>query len=370
MPRRQAPEDHLINCLHRAALDRVGWQHFVSALELEFNGAKASIHGAMGPRKSPFLSVSGSFDPDFALSYLAHYQHINPFMPLSAAIPEGQVRMSPSDITQEKLRSTEFYNDWLRPQEDLSFAVALKSNPHQGRTVVLSLNIRQQDCDKFAVRAQQVLERLEPHVSHAFQVAETISTLSARSRNFDGSNSWAGGMLMLDEKLSLLWAEPEAISHDGEVFRVNALNRVTFCDSAVQHWATAVSRSHGKAAGLHYSVQGTGGWRIRFVKGMEEHIYLPSPFFGGCQFSKAGNLFLLSKQIQAAPLQKVLQARFGLTSTEVKIAEAISSGQSTEEIAAARQVSRHTVRNQVRSVLDKMDARHRIDVTRILMNII
>ena len=369
MPKPQAPEDHLINCLHRAALDRVGWHQFVSALEVEFNGAKASIHGTVGPSKPPFLSVSGSFDPDFALSYLAHYQNVNPFMPLSAEIPERQVRMSPSDIPQEKLRRTEFYNDWLRPQEDLSFAVALKSSPYQGRTLVLSLNIRQRDCDKFALRAQQVLERLEPHVSHAFQVAETISMLSAHSRNFDGGRSWAGGMLILDEKLSLLWAEPKAISHDGEVFRVNSFRRVTFCDSAVQQWATAVSRSHDKAAGLPNAVQGTGGWQIRFIRGMEENTCLPSPIFGGCQFSKDGNLFLLSKQIQAAPLERVLQARFGLTSTEAEIAKAISSGQSTEEIAAARHVSRHTVRNQVRSVLDKMDARHRIDVTRILMNL-
>ena len=42
--------------------------------------------------------------------------------------------------------------DWLRPQDDLSLAVALKSRPYHDRTVVLSLNIRRRDGDQVALR--------------------------------------------------------------------------------------------------------------------------------------------------------------------------------------------------------------------------
>lgn len=366
MPTSQPSEDQLIGCLHQAALDRAGWQAFVSALEQVFGGAKASIHGATGPKNAPFLSVSGSFDPTFARSYVAHYQRINPFMPLSAALPPGRARVSPMDLPDEKLRRTEFYNDWLRPQDDLSLAVALKSRPYHDRTVVLSLNIRRQDGDQVALRAQQMLDRLEPHVSHAFQVAEIISSMSARHGQPKGHHGEAGGLLMMDDRLSLIWAEPDAILQDGEVFRLNPFHKVTFRDSAVQEWAKAVCQTSGKTGRLSCVAQTADGWQIRFVSA-EENPRLPSPFFGGTSFAGPRNLFLLSKPRQAAPPQMVLQVRFGLTSTEAEIATAIAKGRSTNEIAAERQVSHHTVRNQVRAVLDKMDARHRIDVTRMLM---
>lgn len=362
MPSSALPEDPLIAHLHRAALDRAGWQDFVLALEQRFGGAKASIHGAARPSDAPFLSVAGSFDPAFTQSYLAHYHRINPFMPLSAAIPQGRARVSPMDLPDEVLRRTEFYNDWLRPQEDLSIAVAVKSRPQGNRSLVLSLNIRRRDGDRAALRAQRLLDRLEPHLSHASQVAEIVSALSLHGGQAGAGD---GGLMMVDDGLSLVWADAGATLQEGRVFRLDPFNRLMFLDGAVQDWARAACRASGGAKPLARAVQGADGWQVRLVQ-PGDGPGLPSPFFGGHCFARPRILFVLSRPVEAPSRLSHLQSRFDLTPAEAEVAAAVAEGLSTAEIARTRQASLHTVRNQIRSVLAKMDARHRIDVARIL----
>ncbi|WP_207102434.1 helix-turn-helix transcriptional regulator [Paracoccus shandongensis] len=362
MPNPALPEDPLIAHLHRAALDRGGWHDFVLALEQRFGGAKASIHGAAGSSDAPFLSVAGSFDPAFAQSYLAYYHRINPFMPLSAALPQGGARVSPMDLPEEALRRTEFYNDWLRPQDDLSIAVAVKSRSHGNRSLVLSLNIRRRDGDRAALRAQHLLDRLEPHLSHAFQVAEIVSALSLQSGQAGAGD---GGLMMVDDGLSLVWADAGAALQEGRVFRLDPFNRLMFLNGAVQDWARAACRTSGGAKPLARAVQAADGWQVRLVL-PGDGPGLPSPFFGGHCFARPRILFVLSRLVEVPSRLLHLQSRFGLTPAEAEVAAAIAQGLTTAEIALARQASLHTVRNQIRSVLAKMDARHRIDVARIL----
>ena len=363
MPRSAPPDYLLMTHLHRAAIDPAGWQEFVLVLERQV-GAKASIHGVSTLSDAPFVAVSGSFDPDFIQSYLAHFHRINPFMPLSAAIPHGRARVSPMDLPEEILRRTEFYNDWLRPQEDLSIAVAVKSRPHGNRSLVLSLNIRRRDGDRVALRAQRLLDRLEPHLSHAFQVSEIISALSVNRRQVDEADGSVGGLLMVDDRLSLIWADPGAMTQAGAVFRLDPFHTLVFRDDAVQDWAKAVCRTCDGSKGHAPVMQTADGWQIRFLR-PDENSGLPSPFFGGYCFARPRILLVLSRR-QQPPLSALVQSRFRLTRAEAEIAVAIAQGMTTDEIAVARHVSRHTVRNQIRSVLDKMAARRRIDVARTL----
>lgn len=358
MTRLTPPDDALIACLHRAALDPAGWLDFALELERRMGGAKASIHGVAQLQDAPFLSVAGSFDPASAQSYLAHFHRINPFMPLSAAIPNGRARVSPMDLPDDALRRTEFYNDWLRPQEDLAIAVALKSRSHAGRSLVVSLNIRRRDGDRAALRAQRLLDRLEPHLFHAFQVSEVVSALSL------GAEADGGGLMMVDDALSLIWADKGVLSQEGAVFRLDPFRRVVFRDGTARDWARAVCGGGSRAASLAPDIRAADGWHVRLTR--PRGGAFPSLFFGGHPLARPRVLFLLSRPRPERSAQMLLQSRFGLTAAEAGIAEAVAQGRTTAEIAAARQVSLHTVRNQVRAVLDKTGARHRVDVARIL----
>jgi DNA-binding CsgD family transcriptional regulator len=377
----QQPEDALISHLQQGSLDPVGWQNFVLELERNCGGAKASLHGVSDTLPNPILAVAGSFAPDFSASYLAHYHRLNPFMALSASLPQAKVRISPTDLPDAALRQTEFYQDWLRPQEDLALAVAVRTRPHENRSVVLSLNLRRRDGFEAALRAQQVLARLEPHLTHAFRVAEIVSALKIGGtvvpqlrQGKEETSARTGGLVMLDDRLTLVWAEAGALQQEGSVFQLDPFQRVRFRDGAVQNWVRTMVRATGRGERAAFplipspplSLSMKSGWQIGLV-GAADGLALSSPFFGRHGLARPRTLFLLSLPRTSSIPTAALQARFGLTNAEAQIAFAIAQGLTTAEMAERRQVSLHTVRNQVRTVLTKMEARHRIDVARILL---
>ena len=71
----------------------------------------------------------------------------------------------------------------------------------------------------------------------------------------------------------------------------------------------------------------------------------------------------------APPEQALAQAlaqAFGLTAAEAAIALAIWDGASTSDIAEQRKTSLNTVRNQIRAILHKTEARHCADLVWIV----
>lgn len=65
-------------------------------------------------------------------------------------------------------------------------------------------------------------------------------------------------------------------------------------------------------------------------------------------------------------VQHKLMTQFGITSSEAIVAVMLWSGALLSEIADQRRVSVHTVRNQVKSAMAKINARRQSDLTRII----
>jgi len=68
----------------------------------------------------------------------------------------------------------------------------------------------------------------------------------------------------------------------------------------------------------------------------------------------------------AAPLTELLTGLFDLTGAEVHVASGIATGGSVEEIAAARAVSRETVRTQLKSILAKTGTSRQVELALLL----
>jgi DNA-binding CsgD family transcriptional regulator len=88
-------------------------------------------------------------------------------------------------------------------------------------------------------------------------------------------------------------------------------------------------------------------------------------------FTRAAAILVLTKASEK-PTQalSLLQALFDLSATEAHIAARISAGRSAEHIALADAKSVDTVRNQVKSVLQKTGCRRQVDLVRLLTQLI
>lgn len=88
-------------------------------------------------------------------------------------------------------------------------------------------------------------------------------------------------------------------------------------------------------------------------------------------FTRAAAILVLTKASER-PTQAIslLQALFDLSATEADIAARISAGRSAEHIALADAKSIDTVRNQLKSVLQKTGCRRQVDLVRLLTQLI
>jgi len=365
----------IVSSLHRAALDPRGWGDVFSGIRGRLDGSKLSLHGHDRRTGAIFLSGASGYEPEFAEGYLSYYHSINPFVPKSELLPLGVARQSNADIPPEDLFRSEFYNDWMRPQEDLVGAVAIRTRPVGSRSWVLSLNIRRRDWSRLEGRALRLLDALEPHLSHAFQVSEVMNRLTGQivAATADALQpGMSGGVIVTDHNRYVLWADDGAIRLHPSLLRIDVLGRLRFGDDRAEEWAEATLRQNGKLSGRAplgvTFTQGSQKWDIRAVKILDPNQPVPQ-FPGGQQNSWASSertVFLISRRSGIAPPEQALAQAFGLSMAEAEIALAIWDGASTSEIVDQRKTSLNTVRNQIRAVLHKMDARHRADLVRIV----
>lgn len=361
-----ADEQALIASLHSAALDPLGWQEFILLLEGALPGVAATLFGVDGNRRRlTYVTTGGGIGPEGLRAFADYYNTINPFNSYLVQVLPGTTRRSVLDVPDDVLLRTEFYNDWLLPQDNLAGGVALKTQTHQDRALIIAVNIRRHYRATTDQRTQKLLDRLQPHVTHAFRVSETIAEL--RSRQMLGITGLVpgqlGGTVICDHNLLIIWADPGVTSMLGGPLRIDRIGRLGFADPKAQLWAAnlAAALGNGRAPFGTMHSHDLGGWTIRAISGAAPT--LSSPLFPGV-FQTAGwpdrqLAFVISRRDQICSIEGHLIRRFQLSAAEASIAALIGQGCSTAEVARTRQVSLHTVRNQIRAILQKMDARDR-----------
>ncbi|WP_170297771.1 LuxR C-terminal-related transcriptional regulator [Paracoccus litorisediminis] len=202
-------------------------------------------------------------------------------------------------------------------------------------------------------------------MTHAFRVSETIAELRSRQMlDITGQvPDQQGGTVICDHNLLIIWADHGVTSMLGGPLRIDRIGRLGFADPQAQLWAANLGAAlgNGRAPFGTMHSHDLGGWTIRAISSAAPA--LGSPLFPGV-FQTAGwpdrqLAFVISRRDQICSVQGHLIRRFQLSAAEASIAALIGQGCSTAEIARTRQVSLHTVRNQIRAILHKMDARDR-----------
>jgi DNA-binding CsgD family transcriptional regulator len=88
-------------------------------------------------------------------------------------------------------------------------------------------------------------------------------------------------------------------------------------------------------------------------------------------FNRCSAILVLTQPVEGpANATPLLQALFDLTATEADLAARIAAGQTTDEIASREGKSVSTVRNQLKSVLEKTSCRRQADLAGLLARLI
>jgi DNA-binding CsgD family transcriptional regulator len=83
--------------------------------------------------------------------------------------------------------------------------------------------------------------------------------------------------------------------------------------------------------------------------------------------SAAAALFVSDPERSVGGIDEVLRGYYGLTPAEVRLAALLMDGRSLEEAAEHLELSRHTVRSQVKRIFSKTETRRQSELVRLLL---
>lgn len=242
----------------------------------------------------------------------------------------------------------------------------------QGRELGLFLNVhRPRRSGAFDEREAAFLRSLLPHLQQALSVHQQWRALRqqtlARTLALDAVDQ---PCLALDARGRVRWANPAADTllsqGDGLCLRAG----VVAAQEPAEHQAlhAALRRSLGGRG--HPSVSGL---RLRLTRRANRPLHLTMLAVPPGDSDQPGSSEVLcvldDPRGERLPPAGLLEARYGLTPAECRVALAVAQGQGAEDIAAQGQVSVGTVRNQLKQVLSKTGTHRQAALVRLLLSL-
>jgi DNA-binding CsgD family transcriptional regulator len=349
--------DRIVNAIYRAGLDPAAWDEFVSTLCAHTSQhIYWGFHGYDRVTEQALVVIGENFSPEAVTAYFNHYGEQNPWIPEAMRLPSGTVCDGRDLVAEEDLFRTEFYNDWLVPNENISIGSGAIIHNDATRAALLAGNIRRKDEDRFHGSVTTLIARLAPHLERAIELNRAINIERASPR-VDNPN--ASFVLAAD-------ASPIACSPSGTdmmdqraVLSLDPRGRLRFYDRRAQSiFAKALDAIEvGQLDAL------PTGFRAETAEGAVLTCII-SPAGGSAPASSvaqtifsavapAAVLVIVDPSAHPHLCRQALCTAFGLTQAEAELAEMITTGASLAEIAELRQVSKHTVKNQLKSLFHK-----------------
>ena len=167
--------DRLLETVYAAALDQNVWSDFCSALSDLSGKARVAMHGHDSVTGGNLGILTAGYDPEYVSRYVRYYSGINPWAARLAKTPVGIVQPSEAILPFDQMARTEWYDDWIRPQEDISTGAGVTLFADKFRFFRLSCNIRSKDREKHQATLVRRLRFLTPHLRNALAMARTLA---------------------------------------------------------------------------------------------------------------------------------------------------------------------------------------------------
>ena len=373
MQQRTGVPSKLVSLIYAAATDNSVWQDVCDELN-RFTSVPVKMFGHSIRTYESLGLIGAGWDPAELGRYHDHFGDLNPWMQMDVAMPVGMVGVSDQALPREDLFKTEFYNDWLRPQENIVAGSAMICYRTNDKFVAMVGACRARDTDKTLPDMVALLETLSPHITQSIAISSAL-------QNGNGCSM----------------QHLEASRHG--ILLVHRSGRIGYVNTAAEHFLTSTSiASINPGNGLRSKDEGLQDYFNKAIRAMQnaEFSGLPKPvaittspfgpglihshifpecaehdFPGSAWSDPVAGAFVIAGALglEPSPSCADIARGFGATPAEARIAQALMDGFSLYEYADANDLSRHTVRNQMRALLHKTGARNQADLIRLMYSL-
>lgn len=351
-----------------AAIGRGSWQCVTDVIARGFPGCFAGVLNTDFVEGRVKFAEVANIDPDFVKSYTEHYVQVNRWADFWRYIPSGGVFVSERDMPASTLTDSEFYNDWLKPQ-DLSGSVGLKvdAGPRDLITVPIQYPLRyaaayDRPTAMVAARLHGALLRAVEFARFSrdeFEAATARCALATRGRP----------AVVVDASMNLIEANEEAqemIVHARLLRHRNG--RLSFANRQLDDLISGLVRDLCRSP---YAPVFERRWNSDGIPWVFRAVRVPG------SGSMAGNILPARDRIMLL-MQNLLTPRhsagdlagfadlFRLTPAETRLCAALTGGLGLADAAVRAGIAHETARSQIKAIFTKTGARGQPDL-RVLL---
>jgi DNA-binding CsgD family transcriptional regulator/PAS domain-containing protein len=366
--------ESLLNRIYGAVADPALWPETLTSVadHLDSIGGMLIYNAPPGGKN---LMVLARLDPDLTAVFHKYYVW-NPWTIAIKDQPFNQAIISGALVERRIIKKTGFYADVLAPQriEDMS-VISHRGMARDGGVGGFGFSLSVEGADR-AEQHRRRLQRLTPHLSRALDASLRLAPLA------DGSRQLArvlqlmpSAALLLDNRQRIVHVNPaaEQLLRAGD--GLTSSSNGGLCLSAVlPDERLALARSLAQAQRV---ADGSGDLlgeplRVTRLSGagplLVVPVPLPPPAFSLWELTDTARLLVLvidpgARNLAAAT---VLQAAFGLTPAEARVATLIGSGLSGPQAAQMLGVSPATVKTHLARCFEKLGVRSQVELARML----
>lgn len=364
----------LTSLIYAAALEPAKWNQVLDRISAISGGVRTHIFGYDFEANLHLGAIYSGYDPDFIRTYDSYYYARNDWAEGFATFDPGIPLFSEQMCAREELQQGEFYNDWVKPQEDVIAGGGMLLFKEENRMFAFGGNIRRRDEEREGDWLQLVA-LLGPHMRQAFEISRRLAGQSIEKHALEQFGPGREpAVLMLNAEGLVAFANPKAqeLAEAGYPFAIGE-NRRLILTHAQTRERVAEARARIKA-GLALPPQSTLLTGTRRGPAYECRLGAIDPAdIADLQIGLlAGSggpclLLTLTEANLRADAMLVFAHQFVLTEAELAVAGSFAKGYGLEEIAAHRQVSLNTIRNQLKSIMAKTGSHRQSDLMRLLL---
>ena len=358
----------LVGMVYDAALDEHKWLTFLEAFTHAVGGCSAMLRSAdLQAGKAGFVASVG-YDPAWQTAYCNHFVKLDCYNHVMNQYAPGKIILSDQHMDQTELRKSEYYNDYLRPQDKVhAFGVFLIKEG--SRSLVFAAQ-RDKRAGAFGEEQARLMGILAPHVTRAVQVHRRISNLTTEKE-------WALGaldQLRMGVILTNRSGTPLFVNQAAEQMLAPSHGIGVYHSRLVLNTPPETARLYHLITDAAEGAPGTtrgGDMRIAMSNGEFLHcMIMPIPLELSARLDVAlasgcVAIFLSRPNSLQLPPQR-LAALYGLTPAEARLASKLVALKSVEQAADELFVTVHTARSHLRSIFAKTGSKSQSELLMLL----
>lgn len=366
--------DRIIDYVYDAALDNAAWPQAIGAIRTYFGGTSTGLYLADLQRGSVALVHICGIDPRFVDSYVDRYLQDNPWSRVAEMQQPGCIR---TDVSLDRhfkrpgyYRSTEFFNDWMRPQDFIhTLGVNLTADRHLQTKVYVYRSGRS---EPFARRDVAAFGRVSRHLQNAVRLARRLGANEARnSEVLEVLEQLHFGVALLDEHGAILHANRFAsrlfamrdglAAEDGKIMATQreGSQAVASAIRAALELRLGGSNEPGSATVSRPHRRPLSVFTLPLRRGGE------GPFSSVRRAAVA--LMVTDPEVEPTLPAETLRSRYRFGSAEVRLAQSLSRGLPLREAADTAGLTYETARWYLKAMFQKTGTARQADLIRLLL---